>query len=136
MDEKVHPLFTLHRRLGLQVPCIDSKPSEVYLNTASVKQAIHAKKDIKWEICSAEINSNYNWTYDSMIPFYQKLLPYYRACVFSGDIDLAVNTMGTQEAVEQIGQPLVKDWTKWYYDSSQVAGFYRQYKNLDFVTVC
>jgi len=132
-----HPLFAMGQNIGITIPCTDMSYVEKYLNTPEVKAALHAKAETKWEVCNGEINSNYDWEYDSMLPFYRKLLVNggLRARVYSGDCDFAVNTMGTQASMVNLQFMTKQSWRAWHVNS-QVAGFHIVYDhNLEFVTV-
>jgi len=127
---------------NLSPPCIDSKDIISYLNIPEVKDAIHARKDIAWDICNDVVNANYNWTYESMLPFYTKLLAGgVRAIVYSGDADLAVNQLGSQTSVNKlqksVGASITKVWASWSVSgSTQVAGYVKQWNNnLTYLTV-
>jgi carboxypeptidase C (cathepsin A) len=142
-DRNVHPLLRLwdtHSATNDGVPCINSTDITTYLNNAQVKAAIHARADIKWEICNFQINGNYDWTFESVLPFYQKLLAAgLRAVVYTGDIDLAVNSLGSEEALtilsNKVGSKVVKEWSSWHLNG-QVAGWFKTWSNnLTFLTI-
>jgi len=144
-----HPLFQLWRmaKKGSNggAPCIDSDPETTYFNTPEVKKAIHAREDIKWEFCSDSVNEKYDRSYDSMLPFYAKLLNSgYRALVYTGDMDMAVNSLGTEMSLTKLAEMMkstvVDTWRTWTYESSQgygkqVGGMTMTYSNnLQFTT--
>ncbi|KAK1275148.1 Serine carboxypeptidase-like 17 [Acorus gramineus] len=52
----------------------------------------------------------------------------YRALVYSGDHDLVVPHVGTQEWIKTLNFSIVDDWRPWSVDG-QVAGFTRSYAN-------
>lgn len=123
---------------SLSAPCIDDTPFSKYFNTREVKAAINARQDINWEFCSAVINGNYDWTRESMLPFYQILLKAgLRILAFTGDTDLAVNPMGTEYSIMKLNMTTTQEFRTWSVDNSrQVAGWVRNYgPNLLFVTV-
>ncbi|KAL0487460.1 cathepsin A [Acrasis kona] len=127
---------------NLSPPCINSTALITYLNRQDVKSAIHVRKDISWDICSGYVNSRYNWTYESMLPFYSKLLSAgIRAIVYSGDTDLAVNMLGSEysvtKLVNQMSAKIKREWGYWSVSgSNQVAGYVKQWDNgLSFLTV-
>lgn len=130
----IHPLFALSTtRVGSGAPCLAYKPQENWFNLNEVKQALHASplipQDHRWQMCNDVVNGNYNRTYDSMIPFYQELLSNgIRGLFYSGDCDLAVNSLGSQNGIYALmkvmnGQ-IVKPYQSWMMDK-QVAGFYQ-----------
>lgn len=156
--QSVHPLFEMWRMGGKKgalsllaspsnggVPCIDDTPVLNYFNTPEVKKAIHARQNIEWQFCNFEINRKYNRSYDSMLPFYAKLLNAgYRALAFTGDQDMAVNPLGTEQSINKLAQMMkasvVDEWRTWEYESSQgygkqVGGMTQTYSNgLQFTT--
>jgi carboxypeptidase C (cathepsin A) len=142
LNRKGHPLLNLWDLGDTNgiVPCINSTDITTYLNNPQVQQAIHVKSSIKWEICSLNINMAYDRTFKSMLPFYNKLLSAgLRAIVYSGDIDMAVNSLGSEESLtllsEQVGSKVVTEWQSWHVDG-QVAGWYKQWSNnLTFLTI-
>ncbi|AQK66303.1 Serine carboxypeptidase-like 19 [Zea mays] len=88
-----------------------------------------------------------SWSRCTMLPYYRHdvstAIPYhvnltkagYRALVYSGDHDLGMTFVGTQEWIRRIGYPIVSDWRPWFVNR-QVAGFTRTYAhNLTFATV-
>jgi cathepsin A (carboxypeptidase C) len=163
-DEKMHPLFTLWRRrisrelpatfsssnrVGTEfdTPCVPDSMLAKYLNSDEVKKAIHATRPIPggaWSICSDEVNENYDWTYKSMLPIYEKLAPYH-IMVFTGDVDMVVNSLGTQLAIDRLNRTIVSDWKAWRVEvgggAYTVGGFHRKFSNpdprgsLQFVTI-
>ncbi len=127
-------------KLKLDPPCIDSSLMVKFTNNPQVKQAIHANTDIKWEICSGVVNRHYDSSqYTSMVPIYQKFLAapqQYRLLVYSGDIDAAVNVMGSQWSVLQIVNQTEIANSKYVHwsvdDSRQVAGKKRSFRQGQF----
>jgi len=120
-----------------------------------VKAAIHVKSTIKWQICSAKINSNYIHDITDMVPIYRSLIGNgTRVLVYSGDTDAAVPFTDTQYWIsyanylitpiglltvvsffrQLLNQPVQSLWKPWYLNN-QVAGFVSQYTGLTFVTV-
>ncbi|KAG2377632.1 hypothetical protein C9374_009148 [Naegleria lovaniensis] len=132
-SSSIHPLFTLSARVGSGAPCLAYKPQEYWFNLNEVKMALHASplipQDHRWQMCNNVVNSFYNRTYDSMIPFYQELLSNgIRGLFYSGDCDLAVNSLGSQNGIYALmnvmnGQ-IVKPYQSWMMEK-QVAGFYQ-----------
>lgn len=119
-----------------EVPCINSRKAELWLNTAAVKSAIHVRNNIKWEICSTVINENYNHDILSMLPIYTNLVANgIRVMIYSGDTDASVPYTGTQYWTSRFGGQPISLWQPWFLDS-QVAGFETIYPNdFRFVTI-
>ena len=130
-DRNIHPLFTLSARVGSGAPCLAYKPQETWFNLDEVKAALHASPmipaDHKWQMCNDVVNGNYNRTYNSMIPFYRELLENgVRGLFYSGDCDLAVNTLGSMGGVlgliDEIKGTIASDYQPWTFEK-QVGGF-------------
>lgn len=148
-NNKKHRLFTLTSQLSYHAsddgsivrasaPCIDGTGMESYFNRDDVRRALHVdiESSNRWEFCNLKINSIYNFTWDSMIPFIQELSPIYRALYYSGDTDIAVNVMGSQASIYQTGQQIVEKWRQWHLPGSkQVAGMIQKWDHITFVTV-
>lgn len=123
---------------SVSAPCINDAPFSNYFNMREVKTAINARQDILWEFCSDIINRNYDWTRESMLPFYEVLLKAgMRILSFTGDTDLAVNPIGTQYSIMKMNMTTTGEFRNWSVEGSrQVAGRVRNYgPQLTFVTV-
>lgn len=129
--------FSLFRPAS-EVPCINSRKAELWLNRADVKAAIHVRNNIRWEICSTVINENYNHNVPSMLPIYTRLLGSgVRVLVYSGDVDASVPFTGSQYWTSRLqsSQPLSL-WQPWMNSNNQLAGFETIYPNdFRFVTI-
>eukprot|EP00163_Fabomonas_tropica_P032917 TRINITY_DN8450_c0_g1_i1.p1 TRINITY_DN8450_c0_g1~~TRINITY_DN8450_c0_g1_i1.p1 ORF type:complete len:498 (+),score=144.43 TRINITY_DN8450_c0_g1_i1:208-1701(+) len=120
---------------GMNVPCINTYPQDVWLNTPEVQEALHIKQGLPpWSICSATVGQYYNRTYQSVIPIYQSILGEVRALVYNGDTDMACNFLGDQWAVAKMNQSVKAKRRSWHVNN-QVAGFVEEYENLTFCTV-
>uniref|UniRef100_A0A7N4NGF5 Uncharacterized protein n=1 Tax=Sarcophilus harrisii TaxID=9305 RepID=A0A7N4NGF5_SARHA len=87
--------------------CINATAMYVWLNQNNVRQALHIPGFLpNWELCSTQVTSQYQRQYMDMAPFYQELL---------------------QSNVMTTYQP-------WYYQR-QVAGFFKEYEQITFLTV-
>jgi len=120
---------------GGQVPCIDSTVASMWINQASVRNAIHAVSVAQqnWTICSSSIN--YTTVYDTVIPVHQQLLAAgYQLLIYSGDVDMCIPYTGTEAWTTSLGLPVLQDWAPWRVDF-QVAGYVKMYQQLTFVTV-
>jgi cathepsin A (carboxypeptidase C)/serine carboxypeptidase-like clade 2 len=104
------------------------------LQEVAVQRAIHAKVGINWEVCNFDLNGNYVRD-DTVLPLYPKLLSKYRAIVYSGDVDSAVNYRGTQEWVNSLGLPVVSPWAPWTTPDGQNAGFVKVFEPLTWLTI-
>ncbi|KAL0491625.1 cathepsin A [Acrasis kona] len=127
---------------NLNPPCVNGSSVISYLNRGDVKQALHAHLEIRWEICNDFIITVYDWTYQTMLPFYEKILGAgIRGLVYSGDADMAVNQLGTQTAINKlqknVGAKSTRSWSSWSVSGSpQVAGYIKQWNNnLTYLTI-
>uniref|UniRef100_A0A672ZWP0 Carboxypeptidase n=1 Tax=Sphaeramia orbicularis TaxID=375764 RepID=A0A672ZWP0_9TELE len=134
-------LTSLHLSVRLDPPCTNSTPSNLYLNNAYVKSALHiSPKALDWAICSAEVNLNYRRLYMDVKKQYLKLLGAlkYRILVYNGDVDMACNFMGDEWFVESLNQQVQVQRRPWVYDDvdgRQVGGFIKEFDNIAFLTV-
>ncbi|KAI3853692.1 hypothetical protein MKW98_025209 [Papaver atlanticum] len=120
----------LHESVG----CFDNEVAPSWLNNKAVKKAIHAKENLKWELCTDNIE--YYHDLGSMIPYHKNLTARgYRALIFSGDHDMCVPYTGSEAWTRSLGYKIVDEWRPWFSDD-QVAGYTQGYDhNLTFLTV-
>ncbi|XP_072489690.1 lysosomal protective protein-like [Notamacropus eugenii] len=129
--------------------CINATAMYVWLNQDNVRQALHIPVFLpNWELCSflsappfhlppssTQVTSQYQRQYMDMGPFYQELLQSnIRILVYNGDTDMACNFLGAEKFVESLNQPVMTPYQPWYY-KRQVAGFFREYEQITFLTV-
>jgi carboxypeptidase C (cathepsin A) len=75
-----------------------------------------------------------------MLSFYQKLTAAgIRALVYTGDVDMSVNSLGTEESLTVLQQnaksSVVDEWRSWH-TNGQVSGWTKKWSNdVTFVTV-
>jgi len=113
------------------LPCTNYTKEETYINSMAVKQAIHAKTNLRrWSICT-EIEYVEYW--DSVVHIYPELLQY-DILVFAGDVTYNVPYFGSQWWIRQLNFPIIYRWKNWMVDG-QVAGYIEKYKGLVFATV-
>ncbi|XP_068943596.1 lysosomal protective protein-like [Petaurus breviceps papuanus] len=126
--------------LGAPIPgvpeCINATAMYVWLNQDNVRQALHIPVFLpNWELCSTQVNFQYERQYVDMAPFYQELLQSnIRILVYSGDTDMACNFWGAEKFVVSLNQPVMMSYQPWYY-KRQVAGFFKEYEQITFLTV-
>jgi len=120
---------------GEQVPCIDSNRATAWLNTPSVRTALHAipVSVQNWTICSDLIS--YTSTYSTVIPIHEELLENgYRIMIYSGDSDMCVPNTGSEAWTESLNLPIIDLWRPWFVNN-QVAGYTQGYKGLTYATI-
>ena len=112
-------------------PCIDNYMTS-YLNQASVQSALHVQPT-NWNWLG-KIAYIHEYKY-SVVPLWQRFIneTNWRILVFSGDVDSAVPTIGTQRWIDCLGQPIVNKWRPWMYNG-QTAGMIVDYEGISFQT--
>jgi serine carboxypeptidase-like clade 2 len=116
-------------------PCVDTYLTN-YLNTPTVKQAIHALPTIKWIGCSSVVDYSYLDLLRSMLPVYQSLLTSgIKILVYSGDVDGIVPITGTRFWLEQLNLEITEAWRPWIDSAGQVGGYTVGYKGLSFLSI-
>ncbi|XP_074067489.1 lysosomal protective protein-like [Macrotis lagotis] len=118
------------------VNCINATAMSVWLNQDNVRQALHIPVFLpSWELCSTQVTSQYQRQYMDMTPFYHELLQNnIRILVYNGDTDMACNFLGAEKFVVLLNQPVMNPYQPWYY-KKQVAGFFKEYEQITFLTV-
>ncbi|KAI5619569.1 lysosomal protective protein precursor [Silurus asotus] len=140
-NQKLQALGSTFKQVKLDPPCVNSTPSAMYLNDPYVKSALHiSPKALAWEICSAEVNLNYNRLYMDVKKQYMKILGAlkYRVLVYNGDVDMACNFLGDEWFVESLQQEVQVKRRPWFYnngETKQIGGFVKEFSNLSFLTV-
>jgi cathepsin A (carboxypeptidase C) len=127
---------SLKSGVGLDPTCIDSSNVADWLNQAPVRDGLHiAEEALDWEICSDEVNSNYDTLYTNMTAQFNELLPHIRILIYNGDFDIACNFLGDQWFVESLGQEVVKDYNNWNDGDGNVGGYGKSFQNITFTTI-
>jgi len=118
------------------VPCSDDELANLWLNTESVRDSIHALpvKAVDWMLSSNRIK--YTPDAGSMINYHVNLTKKgYRALIYSGDHDLCIPFTGTEAWTRSLGYKIIDKWRPWYLDN-QVSGYIQGYEyNLTFLTI-
>uniref|UniRef100_A0A2C9M6B3 Carboxypeptidase n=1 Tax=Biomphalaria glabrata TaxID=6526 RepID=A0A2C9M6B3_BIOGL len=122
-------------------PCTNDTNVIKYLNSASVKKALHISKEAAdWDICSTVVGNNYKQLYSTVKPQYLKAVNRkLRVLVYNGDIDMACNFLGDEWFVDSLNLTNPQERRKWYYKeadgTTQVAGFVKTFDFLTFATI-
>ncbi|CAM6092547.1 unnamed protein product [Calypogeia fissa] len=121
----------------VEVPCTDDHVATRWLNTASVREALHAApaEEIgEWQLCTDQLI--FYRDAGSMLPIHYDLTQKgYKALIFSGDHDMCVPYTGSEAWTKAMGYEVVDEWRPWFV-GRQVAGFTQAYANkLTFATV-
>ena len=120
-------------------PCFDSSNLRKYFNAPAFAKAFHVNHTIQWDICNAVVNENFQIdqpnVYDKYMTLIDAQIPILH---MSGDMDLAVPSLGTQACMMNLNLTTSADWAMWSIDGSkQVAGYRQEWQDglLSFATV-
>uniref|UniRef100_A0A1W7RAT1 Carboxypeptidase n=1 Tax=Hadrurus spadix TaxID=141984 RepID=A0A1W7RAT1_9SCOR len=132
-------IFKTKRNISAQgdPPCIDSSNIAKWLNQPAVRKALHIPTNVqKWDICSGAVEMGYHQIYSTMKPQVIKLITSgkLRGLIYNGDIDMACNFLGDQWFSDSLPFQVTSEYSKWMYND-QVAGFYKKFGNLTFLTI-
>lgn len=89
------------------------------MNSPLVQKQLHIEDSFKesgkqWEICSSHLN--YKQDYIGTVWAYKALRNRYRILKFSGDMDGAVPSLGTQRWIKyELGWEITEKWRPYYY---------------------
>merc|ERR1711957_380872 len=106
-------------------PCTWGTPLISYLNQADVKAALHIPKEVQpWNLCTDQIHyaiqpKGSQWIYEALKGRYQMLH-------YSGDVDGAVPTIGTQNWIADMNWDVKDKWSM-YKVNDNVAGYTESY---------
>ncbi|KAF8047622.1 hypothetical protein N665_2916s0003 [Sinapis alba] len=107
-----------------------------WANEESVRRALHVEKGSigKWSTCYRKIH--YTYDIESSVPYHKNnSIQGYRSLIFSGDHDMLVPFLATQDWIRSLNYSIVEDWRPWMVHN-QVAGYTRTYANkMTFATV-
>ncbi|XP_020409310.1 serine carboxypeptidase-like 1 isoform X2 [Prunus persica] len=115
--------------------------SFIWANDKTVQNALHVREGtIKgWEKCNQSLSSNYAHDVRTSIDYHRNLTKKnLRALVYSGDHDMLIPYVGTQEWIKSLNLSVDYQWRPWFVNG-QVAGYTNAYTrktySLTFVTV-
>uniref|UniRef100_A0A914EAF0 Carboxypeptidase n=1 Tax=Acrobeloides nanus TaxID=290746 RepID=A0A914EAF0_9BILA len=130
---------------GAALPlCEQVNNTEVYLNRADVRTALHIPSNLPyWTDCSDAVSNVYNIVHYDMSPEFQILIQKgIRVLIYNGDVDTVCNGVMNKQFLAKLGLNIlgtnVTNGQAWYYtnEDPNVAGYITQFSgNLDFVTV-
>ncbi|KAL1204760.1 Serine carboxypeptidase-like 15 [Cardamine amara subsp. amara] len=110
--------------------------SEYWANNESVRSALNVVKGTmgKWERCNWNVYCNQD--IKSSIPYHMNnSIKGYRSLVISGDHDMTIPFVGTQEWIRSLNYSIIHKWRPWMV-LDQVAGYTKTYANkMTFATV-
>ncbi|CAH2053924.1 unnamed protein product [Thlaspi arvense] len=106
-----------------------SQLSNRWANEESVRRALQVHKGTvgKWFRCSQKLT--YKFDVISSVPYHKKnSIRGYRSLIFSGDQDMVVPFLATQDWIRSLNYSIVDQWRPWMIQN-QVAGYTRTYAN-------
>ncbi|KAI4380564.1 hypothetical protein MLD38_006741 [Melastoma candidum] len=113
--------------------------SAVWVNDHSVRAALGVREGTKgsWTRCNSSLA--YTKTVSSSVPYHWNLSSTgLKALIYSGDHDLSVTHIGTQNWIASLNLTLYDTWRPWFVDG-QIAGYTQEFINgsftLDYATV-
>ncbi|XP_069099611.1 lysosomal protective protein-like [Pleurodeles waltl] len=140
-NKKLLHLSRSSKAVRLDLPCVNSTASRIYLNNPYVRKALHISPEAPWwEVYSLQVSQGYTTLVESLEKQYLKLLNArkYRILIYNGDVDLQCNFLGDQWFVEGLHQKVQVNRRMWKYDDGnglQVGGFVKEFPNISFLTV-
>jgi len=116
-------------------PCRMSPASTNYFNLDSVKEALHAKKDTVWEVCSTDISHYYYMSVKGSIYLYPNILKSgIKVLFYSGDSDACVPFTGSIKWIQNLKLPIKSQYDSWVING-QVVGYTQEYEGLTYTTI-
>ncbi|GMY35362.1 serine carboxypeptidase-like 17 [Fagus crenata] len=106
--------------------------SGVWANDKTVRAALNIRNGTigVWKRCNSSIA--YTKTVTSSVEYHKNLSnTNLRALIYSGDHDLSVTHIGTQNWIRYLNLTISEVWRAWYVDG-QVAGYTEKFSNSDF----
>lgn len=109
-------------------PCTFGTPIEDYFNREDVRASMHIPSAAgEWKLCSTKVGLEYQSDSRGSQFIYEQFQGKYRMLHYSGDIDGAVPTLGTQNWIATLGWPVVNAWESYLVDG-QVGGYWESYQ--------
>ncbi|KAH0917852.1 hypothetical protein HID58_025512 [Brassica napus] len=135
----------IYEELILQSNCDKTSPdcytywyslSEYWANNESVRRALRVVKGTtgEWDRCNWNVQCNQD--IKSSIPYHMNnSIKGYRSLILSGDHDMTIPFVGTQDWIRSLNFSIVEKWRPWMVND-QVAGYTKTYANkMTFATV-
>ncbi|GLT77648.1 hypothetical protein SLA2020_492150 [Shorea laevis] len=113
--------------------------SYIWANDKTVQRALHIREGTKeeWARCNKSLSYTYNIV--STVEYHRNLSKKaYLALIYSGDHDMFIPYVGTNEWIESLNLTIEDEWRPWFVQG-QVAGYTKMYEHeryyLTFATV-
>ena len=136
-----HDLLAHTEKANPSRRCLNDSHIIKYLNSSEVRKALHIPTEVQpWTVCSDKVQENYTRCYSTLRNQYEDALDdTLRILLYSGDLDITYNFLGSQWFVEKLN---IKDAERrkfWYSHNKggkkQIAGFVKVYQTLTLATV-
>ncbi|XP_034681812.1 serine carboxypeptidase-like 18 [Vitis riparia] len=103
--------------------------SYLWANNGTVQKALHVREGTKKEWARCNESLSYTSNVFSSVDYHRNLTEKaYRALIYSGDHDMDIPYVGTQEWISSLNLNISDDWKPWFVDG-QVAGFRVEYSH-------
>lgn len=119
--------------------CTDDAALARWISLPETRHALNVDVSSKFWSGDNGAGFDYRATERDLRPFYLRLArdhPEVRMLVYSGDTDVSVNTLATQNWTRSLGLRELEPWRPWAFDKGFVAGYVTRYEGrLDVVTI-
>ena len=129
LQREVAKDFQGHPILKELPPCTWGSGLLDWMNLSDTRQALHIPDNVQaWDLCQSASWWNYVIQPKGSQWIYEELMGKIRMLHFSGDVDGAVATLGTQNWIASTNWKTTKDWSPYFVDA-QVAGYTQEYED-------
>lgn len=105
------PFLSKSNRANMLPSCTFGNPILDYLNRADVRDALNIPSNIQaWDLCTESINIEYQRDPNGSQWIYEALAGKYRMLHYSGDVDGAVPTLGTENWIASLNWDVSENW--------------------------
>ena len=118
--------------LKLTPPCVYSANIDAYLRDADVINALHIPQSAPdWQMCVEWPSKQFDYAYDPAGSqwIWEALAAdgSYKLLKYSGDMDMAVPTMGTENWINNMNMNVKSAWRQYNYTEGTVGGYMEDY---------
>ncbi|XP_031126063.1 serine carboxypeptidase-like 17 [Ipomoea triloba] len=106
--------------------------SITWANNKAVQKALHVREGTitTWDRCNDQISYIYN--VQSTVDYHRSFTnKSYRVLIYSGDHDMGIPHIGTEEWIESLKVGVVDEWRPWFVED-QVAGYTKKYSQNEY----
>lgn len=120
-SKEVRDKYDLDTDGGDLPPCTFGTPLMSYFDQQDVRDALHIRSDIgAWVMCTGPPNFMYTELPQGSQFVYEELHGKIRMMHYSGDVDGAVPTDGTQAWIDNLNWDIDQAWSKWTYENTSI----------------